>query len=78
MQAPIKTPSQSTGPGWHLERGDSVQLLRELPDDFCDAVITDPPYNSGGLLEGRRFWGIEGDAHYYDVARARLQALEVA
>lgn len=28
--------------------GDSLELLKQLPDDCIDAVVTDPPYCSGG------------------------------
>lgn len=35
-------------------RGDSLHLLRSIPTDSVDAVITDPPYSSGGLMRGDR------------------------
>ena len=28
-----------------LKQGDCLELMKELPDDSVDAVITDPPYN---------------------------------
>lgn len=37
-----------------LYRGDCYPLLRELPSDQVDAVITDPPYCSGGMTRGDR------------------------
>lgn len=37
-----------------LHLGDSMQLLRSLPSDSHDALITDPPYSSGGLHVGQR------------------------
>ena len=37
-----------------LYRGDALAVLRELPDASVDAVITDPPYSSGGLMRGDR------------------------
>jgi site-specific DNA-methyltransferase (adenine-specific) len=37
-----------------LYRGDALAVLRELPDALVDAVITDPPYSSGGLMRGDR------------------------
>ena len=37
-----------------LRHGDSLQLLRDLPDEEFDAVITDPPYSSGGLHRSDR------------------------
>ena len=30
-----------------LEQGDALELMKELPDESVDAVITDPPYNFG-------------------------------
>lgn len=42
------------GGGVELYRGDSLALLRELPDESVDAVITDPPYSSGGLHRSDR------------------------
>lgn len=33
---------------------DCLKVLEELPDNSLDAVITDPPYSSGGLHSGSR------------------------
>jgi site-specific DNA-methyltransferase (adenine-specific) len=41
-------------PTWTLHRGDALTVLPELPADSVDAVITDPPYNSGGLSPASR------------------------
>ena len=32
-----------------LFRGDALGILRNLQDDSVDAVLTDPPYSSGGM-----------------------------
>jgi site-specific DNA-methyltransferase (adenine-specific) len=37
-----------------IYRGDSLHVLRTLPDESVDAVITDPPYSSGGLHRSDR------------------------
>jgi len=37
-----------------LYNGDALAVLRELPDASVDAVVTDPPYSSGGLHAGAR------------------------
>lgn len=42
------------GAGWELLRGDSLIVLPELEADSVDAVITDPPYSSGGQFRGDR------------------------
>lgn len=34
--------------------GDSLDLLRRMPTASVDAVITDPPYSSGGLMRSDR------------------------
>ncbi len=37
-----------------LYNGDALAILRELPHGSVDAVLTDPPYSSGGLHVGAR------------------------
>jgi len=39
---------------WALVHGEALQLLRSLPSASVDAVITDPPYSSGGFTRGDR------------------------
>jgi len=34
--------------------GDSLEILKRLPDNSVDAVITDPPYSSGGQTHADR------------------------
>jgi site-specific DNA-methyltransferase (adenine-specific) len=41
-------------PEFTLHHGDALDLLRGLPDASVDAVITDPPYSSGGAFRGDR------------------------
>lgn len=36
---------------WHA---DALAVLRELPSSSVDAMITDPPYSSGGMIRGDR------------------------
>lgn len=43
-----------TGDGTALYQADALAVLRELPDASVDAVITDPPYSSGGMVRGDR------------------------
>lgn len=40
-----------------LLHGDALAVLRDLPDGRVDAVITDPPYSSGGFTRGDRASG---------------------
>lgn len=37
-----------------LFRGDALGILRNLQDDSVDAVLTDPPYSSGGMTLSAR------------------------
>ena len=36
---------------WH---GDALEVLREWQERRFDAVLTDPPYSSGGMVRGGR------------------------
>jgi 16S rRNA G966 N2-methylase RsmD len=40
-------------PEWALHHGDALTVLPTL-DTLVDAVIVDPPYNSGGLQSAQR------------------------
>ncbi|PTY03019.1 DNA methylase [Verrucomicrobia bacterium LW23] len=37
-----------------LYQGDSLRILQTLPTASVDAVVTDPPYSSGGMTTGAR------------------------
>lgn len=37
-----------------IYQGDALAVLRELPTGSVDALITDPPYSSGGMVRGDR------------------------
>lgn len=39
---------------YDLHLGDSLKVLQELPSGYFDALITDPPYSSGGFTRGDR------------------------
>lgn len=45
---------------YDIKRGDCLEILKKLPNDSVDLVVTDPPYrttargnagNSGGMLQ---------------------------
>ena len=40
--------SLTLSPSITLFQGDALDVLRSLPDDSVDMVLTDPPYSSGG------------------------------
>ncbi len=37
-----------------LHQGEALGILRAMEDESVDAVLTDPPYSSGGLTAGQR------------------------
>jgi site-specific DNA-methyltransferase (adenine-specific) len=39
---------------WTVIEGDCLDVMRQLPDGCVDAVVTDPPYSSGGMVRGDR------------------------
>lgn len=57
-----------------LYRGDALAVLRELPDASVDAVLTDPPYSSGGQYRGDRA-GRDVHAKYVQTESALGHAL---
>lgn len=46
-----------TGPVWELHEGEALAYLANLPTGSVDAVITDPPYSSGGQFRSDRATG---------------------
>lgn len=40
-----------------IHHGEALAILRELPDESVDVVLTDPPYSSGGAFRGDRTMG---------------------
>lgn len=49
MTTPFHQDAEAT-----LYRGDSLAILAELGSGLVDAIITDPPYSSGGMFRGDR------------------------
>lgn len=45
-------------PSWAIHTGDALGLLAGLPSDHVAAVITDPPYSSGGAVRQRTAHGV--------------------
>lgn len=50
----MKPTWETTDGAVKLYLGDALCILPELPEDSIDAVITDPPYSSGGMFRGDR------------------------
>ncbi len=55
---------------WHVAQGDSLAWLRALPDASADAVVTDPPYSSGGAFRGDR---VHATTRKYMTSTTRLR-----
>ena len=41
-------------PKWEIIQGDALSLLRSYPAGSFDAIITDPPYASGGRTQAEK------------------------
>jgi site-specific DNA-methyltransferase (adenine-specific) len=39
---------------WSIHHGEAWEWLRSLPSSSADALVTDPPYSSGGAFRGDR------------------------
>lgn len=39
---------------WFVWEGDALEALRLVPDNSIGALITDPPYSTGGMMRGDR------------------------
>lgn len=39
---------------FNIQPGDALDILPTLPSDWADAIVTDPPYSSGGFTRGDR------------------------
>ena len=43
-----RQPEHCGGDRWSILHGDSLQIIRQFEPNSFDAIITDPPYASGG------------------------------
>ena len=74
---------------YRLVAGDCVEEMRRMGAQTIDAIVTDPPYGIGRVLDpflgsgttgiaalrcGFDFTGIERDPDYMTIARARIGA----
>jgi site-specific DNA-methyltransferase (adenine-specific) len=65
-------------PYWQHDRatlyaGDALAVLAELPAASIDAVITDPPYSSGGMVRGDRTNGNLDAKYVRSTSQGRLE-----
>lgn len=60
------------GPGYRLALADCFDILPSLPAASVDALITDPPYSSGGLHASERSASARRKYEQTDVRRHRL------
>jgi DNA modification methylase len=74
-----------------IHHGDCLEVLRGMADASVDSIVTDPvtdpvdrvdPFMGSGstgkaaVLEGFNFIGIEREAEYVEIAKARIAAAE--
>jgi len=55
---------------WSVHHGDCLDFLRTLPAGSVDAVVTDPPYSSGGQFRGDRMQSTRAKYQSSDVQKA--------
>lgn len=64
--------------------GDCVEVMRTMPDNSVDSIVTDPPYGirfmgkgstgKGAVRENFKFIGIDNDKENIPLAIARINA----
>lgn len=62
-----------------LMHGDCLEVLKTMPDNSVDSIVTDPFMGSGSTgkaatLEGFDFIGIEREADYLAIAQQRIES----
>jgi len=72
--------SYAQGPGWKLYRGNCLTILNGFPDASFDAVITDPPYSSGGTHAPARMASttnkyVQSGCEASSIARGKIEFL---
>lgn len=78
MSGPLELPSEAAEVldgrrRWTLVRGDALLLLLLMPEACVDAVITDPPYSSGGAFRGDRMGATSEKYQRSDVLTRRAE-----
>jgi len=58
---------------WKVEHGDSRNLLKLIPDNSIDSIVTDPPYELGFMGKS---WDATGIAYNVDLWRECLRILK--
>lgn len=58
---------------FRLMQGDCLELMRGMPDNSVDSIVTDPPYELGFMGKG---WDKSGIANNVDVWREALRVLK--
>lgn len=66
-----------------LRLGDCLKVLKELPENSVDSIVTDPPYGLSFMgsgttgvaanLLGFSFIGIEREPDYFEIAKRRIE-----
>jgi site-specific DNA-methyltransferase (adenine-specific) len=56
-----------------LHRGDVLAVLRTMPDNSVDSIVTDPPYELGFMGKA---WDASGIAYNVDMWREALRVLK--
>lgn len=59
--------------GFELAHGDCIEVMRTMPDNSVDAIVTDPPYELGFMGKG---WDKSGVANSVEMWREALRVLK--
>ena len=59
--------------GFGLAHGDCIEVMRGMPDNSVDAIVTDPPYELGFMGKG---WDKSGIANSVEMWREALRVLK--
>ena len=60
----------------YIVRGDSIRVLRSMPDSFIALVYTDPPFNANKQFRNKKGEGFSDIWRWNDEAETRLVELE--
>lgn len=58
---------------WEVRQGDSLEVMRDIPDNSVDSVVTDPPYELGFM---GRSWDRSGIAYRVELWAEVLRVLK--
>ncbi len=71
----FRMPEHCGGDRWSILHGDSLQILRQFEPNSFDAIITDPPYASGGSSQTTKNRSTSEKVQQYEQGQRRYPTL---